>query len=307
MLSLAFTQKGLDVQKKVVVEEFNEHYINKPYGNVWKLVRELAFTTHPYKWMTIGREPGHIEKVELDDVKQFFFKHYRPINAILVVAGKVKMDDIRLLAEKWFGGIPLAEKYKRSLPVEPVQAGARFREVVENVPVDELVKVWHIGDRLSKHYHTTDLITEILGGGESSRLYQRLVKEKQIFASISCFHFGSIENGMLAIDGKIVKGVDIKEADAAVGEEIERLKGEAIGSKELEKLKNITESNHVFENIGVLNRATNLAFFELLGDASMANQELEKYWSVTVEDIQTVANEIFRENNSNTLYYRSNS
>ena len=234
MLSLAFSKKSLEVQRKVVCEEFKEHYINKPYGDVWFKMRELAFTTHPYKWMTIGKELSHIETATIDDVKAFFFKHYRPVNAILVVAGNIITDQVKTLAEKWFGPIPMGEKYERNLPAEPIQTAPKKLEVTADVPLDSLVKTWHIEARLDKGYYVADLITEILGGGGSSRLYQALVKEKQLFSSLDCYHFGSIDKGLLAIEGKLVKGVKIEDADAAVNEQLLKIKTDLIEDNELQ-------------------------------------------------------------------------
>lgn len=185
MLSLAFSKKSLDVQRKVVCEEFKEHYINKPYGDVWHTMRELAFKEHPYKWMTIGKELSHVENATLEDVKAFFFKHYTPINAILVVAGNVSVEHVKTLAEKWFGDIPSGEKYNRNLPVEPKQVEARRLTVHRNVPMDAIYKTWHMCARRDEDYYATDLLTDILGGGASSRLYQSLVKEQQLFANIN--------------------------------------------------------------------------------------------------------------------------
>ena len=200
MLSLAFSKKSLDVQRKVVCEEFKEHYINKPYGDVWHIMRELAFKEHAYRWMTIGKELSHVENAQLEDVKRFFFKHYTPSNAILVVAGNVSVEQVRELAEKWFGDIPSGEKYKRDLPVEPEQKEERRMTVHRKVPADAIYKTWHMCSRLDDDYYTTDLLTDILGGGASSRLYQALVKEQQLFTGINCYHFGSLDAGLLAID-----------------------------------------------------------------------------------------------------------
>ena len=222
MLSLAFGAKSLSVQKKVVCEEFKEHYINKPYGDVWHKMRELAYTTHPYRWMTIGKELSHVENANIDDVKHFFFKHYRPVNAIMVVAGHVQLENVKQLAEKWFGNIPMGEKYNRQLPVEPRQTAARHLDVHANVPLDQFIKTWHMDARLDKGYYIADLATEILGGGGSSRLYQALVKEKQLFSNLDCHHFGSIDKGLIAIEGKLVKGVNMELAAKAVDEEIEK-------------------------------------------------------------------------------------
>lgn len=305
MLSLAFSEKSLDVQRKVVCEEFKEHYINKPYGDAWFHLRKMAYHHHPYQWMTIGKELSHVENATLEDVKAFFFKHYRPINAILIVAGNVKTADAKKLAEKWFGDIPSGEKYVRNIPKEPVQQEARFQEVVADVPLDALYKCWHMDDRLSKGYYVADLITEVLGGGGSSRLFQSLVKEKKFFSNIECYHFGTVEAGLLAIEGKLVKGVSIEEADRAVEEELEKVKSELISDKELTKIKNKTESAIAFEDMSVMARANSIAFYELLGDARLFNSDREKYFSITAEDILQDCRKIFDRANSNTLYYRA--
>jgi predicted Zn-dependent peptidase len=305
MLSLAFSEKSLDVQRKVVAEEFKEHYINKPYGDVWHKLRELAYKTHPYKWMTIGKDLSHIENAKLADVKAFFFKHYTPVNAILVVAGHVDLDEVKRLSEKWFSPIPMGEKYHRNLPVEPKQTGARLLEVQADVPLDALYKAWHMSPRLSKGYYTADLIGDVLSGGGSSRLYQSLVKEKQLFSSIDCYHMGSTDSGLLTIEGKLVKGVKMEDAEKAVLEETEKMKTELVSQAELEKVKNKTESMIAFEDMTIMNRANSLATYELLGDAEMMNTELARYQQVTVEDLKELSKEIFDDNNSNTMHYFS--
>jgi predicted Zn-dependent peptidase len=305
MLSLAFGEKSLDVQRKVVIEEFKEHYINKPYGDAWHKMRELAYQVHPYRWMTIGKELSHVEKAKLEDVKNFFFKFYRPANAILVVAGNVTVEQAKQLSEKWFGDIPAGEKYDRHLPQEPLQTKAKKQEIKADVPLDALYKAWHISSRLDKKYYIMDLITDILSGGGSSRLYHSLVKEKKLFSNIECYHFGSIDNGLLAIEGKLVKGIKMEDAEKAVDEELAKMKGEPVSKAELEKVKNKTESTIAFEDMSVMNRANSLAFYELLGDAELMNTELEKYAAVTAEDILNESNSIFRDENSSTLYYYS--
>lgn len=306
MLSLAFSEKSLDVQRKVVCEEFKEHYINKPYGDVWHKMRALAYQKHPYRWMTIGKELSHVENVKMEDVKQFFFTYYRPINAILVVAGNVQTEQVKALAEKWFGAIPSGEKYHRNLPQEPKQEAPRVLDVKADVPLDALIKTWHMDGRLDKGYYVADLITEVLGGGGSSRLFQALVKEKQLFSNLDCYHFGTIEKGLLAIEGKLVKGVDMKVAENAVNEEVEKMKNDLISELELQKIKNKTESVIAFEDMAVMSRANSLAFYELLGDASLMNVELEKYQAITAEDIRNYCLQIFDVNNSNTIHYYSN-
>jgi predicted Zn-dependent peptidase len=305
MLSLAFSKKSLDVQRKVVCEEFKEHYLTKPYGDVWHRLRELAYKKHSYRWMTIGKELSHIENAKLDDVKNFFFKYYRPINAIMVVAGNVTVEKVKVLAEKWFDEIPSGEKYNRSLPQEPEQTEERKSEVKAKVPLDAFYKCWHMPARLDRRYYIADLLTDILSGGGSSRLYQALVKEKQLFSNIECYHFGSTDPGLLAIEGKLVKGIKMQVAEKAVEDELDKMKNELVSETELQKVKNKTESMIAFEDMSVMSRANSLAYYELLGDASWMNFELEKYGSVTTEDILQESRNIFRSNNSSTLYYLS--
>ena len=305
MLSLAFSEKSLEVQRKVVCEEFKEHYINKPYGDVWFKMRELVYKKHPYRWMTIGKELSHIEHAELSDVKSFFFKYYRPVNAILVVAGNVKSEQVRGLAEKWFGDIPAGEKYVRKLPSEPQQHEIRKLIVKADVPLDALYKCYPMASRTERGYYVADLITEIMGGGGSSRLHQALVKEKKLFSQIECYHTGSNDPGLLVIEGKLIKGISLEDADKAVEVEIEKMQSQKITEKELEKVKNKTEAAIVFEDMSVMNRANSLAIYELLGDANMMNTELEKYQSVTADEMLTDSRQIFEPTNSNTLYYQA--
>ncbi len=306
MLSLAFSKKSLDVQRKVVCEEFKEHYINKPYGDVWHIMRDLAYKVHPYKWMTIGKELSHIENAQLDDVKHFFFKHYTPSNAILVVAGNVETAHVRQLAEKWFGSIPSGEKYIRNIVEAPMQNEERRITLKRNVPMDAIYKTWHMSSRFDQDYYVTDLLTDILGGGASSRLYQTLVKEKQLFAHINCYHFGSLDRGLFTIEGQLVKGIDIKLAEEAIELELNKVREQLVDERELEKVKNKTESVMAFEDMSVMNRAGSLAFYELLGDGDLMNEEFKKYQLVTTADLQRVAKEVLRDTNSNTIWYLAN-
>ena len=305
MLNLAFSKKSLEVQRKVVTEEFKEHYINKPYGDVWFKMRELAYTAHPYRWQTIGKDLSHIEQATIGDVKKFFAKHYCPSNAILVVAGNTNTLQVKELAGKWFGDIPSGDKYNRVLPVEPVQTAARKIVIQANVPIDALYKCWHMASRLEDGYYAAELITDILSGGGSSRLYQALVKEQQLFSHIDCYHFGSTDAGIMTIEGKLIKGVAMEDADRAVEAELEKLKTVLIEEKELEKVKNKTEAALAFEDMSVMNRASSLAQYELLGNANLINEELDKYHAITREDIRRYAATIFSAHNSNTIYYHA--
>ena len=307
MLSLAFSKKSLEVQRKVVCEEFKEHYINKPYGDAWHKMRSLAYTQHPYRWMTIGASLAHVEDATMEDVKDFFFQFYRPNNAILVVTGNVETEQVKQLAEKWFGPIEAGKAYVRNLPKEPVQEKSRTMDVRADVPLDMLMMTWHMGGRFDEGYHATDLITEVLGGGTSARLYEQLIKVKQIFSSIDCYHFGTVDPGLLVIEGKLVKGISMAVAEKAVSEEIEKIKNEILDAKEVQKVINKTESVICFEDMSIMNRAHSLAYYELLGDADLMNKELGMYQRVTPTMIQHTAQQIFQENNRNTLYYYSKS
>ena len=307
MLSLAFSKKSLEVQRKVVCEEFKEHYINKPYGDAWHKMRSLAYTQHPYRWMTIGASLAHVEDATIEDVKDFFFQFYRPNNAILVVTGNVQTEQVKQLAQKWFGPIEAGKAYVRNLPKEPVQEKSRTMDVRADVPLDMLMMTWHMGGRFDEGYHATDLITEVLGGGTSARLYEQLIKVKQIFSSIDCYHFGTVDPGLLVIEGKLVKGISMTVAEKAVLEEIEKIKNEILDAKELQKVINKTESVICFEDMSIMNRAHSLAYYELLGDADLMNKELGMYQKVTPSMIQHTAQEIFQDSNRNTLYYYSKS
>lgn len=304
MLSLAFSPQSLDTQRKVVSEEFKEHYINKPYGDAWKHLRELAYSQHPYQWMTIGKNLQHIEEAQLEDVKAFFKKHYSPVNAILCVAGNVELEQVKELAEKWFGSIPPGEKYTRQLKEEPVQEAPRVKTVAADVPLDALYKAWHIPGRLSQGYYCADLITEIMGNGFSSRLYQRLVKEEKLFSNLGCYHTGSLDPGLLVVEGKITDGRTLEEADAAVAAEIALLVAEGVTADELQKAKNKVTAIIEFEDMSLLNRANNIAFYELLGNAALINEELERYEAVTADMLRGAAMQFLRPENCNTLFYR---
>ncbi|MBC8487360.1 MAG: insulinase family protein [Bacteroidetes bacterium] len=306
MFDLAFSSKSLEVQKNVVIEEFKQSYLNQPYGDVWLILKPLAYKIHPYKWPTIGKEISHIENATMDDVKAFYKKFYNPNNAILTVAGNVETRKIKKLAEKWFGPVLQVTKYNRSLPMEPAQTEIRNLTVKRKVPFDAIYKVYHICARTDREYHTTDLISDILSNGDSSRLYTRLVKEQKLFSEINAYITGDIDNGLFVFTGKLVNGVKMKDAEKAIENEIEKIKDIPVKDEELRKVKNKIESSLEFSEINVLNKAMNLSFSELLGDADLINQEKSKYSSVTIEGIHQTANEIFRKDNCSTLYYFAN-
>ena len=306
MLSLDFSEKSLEVQRHVVIEEFKQRNLNQPYGDVGHLVRGMAFQKHPYQWPTIGKEPAHIENATLDEVKDFFFRFYAPNNAILSVTGNISFEETVALAEKWFGPIPRRNVRPRNLPEEPQQTEERRLVVERNVPVDALYMAFHKCDRRHPDYHTFDLMSDILCNGRSSRLIQHLVQQKQVFSSIDAYISGSIDEGLIQIGGKPAPGVSLEEAEAAVWQELEAMKTERIDESELEKVKNRYESEQIFSNINYLNVATNLAFFELIGQAEDINHEVEKYRAITAERIMEVSKQTFVKENCSVLYYKSN-
>jgi zinc protease len=303
MLSLAFTDKSLEVQRNVVIEEFKQRYLNQPYGDVWLLLRPLAYKHHPYKWATIGKEISHIENATMDDVRSFFKTHYNPSSAIMVVAGNVELDNVKSLAQKWFEPIDAGKKIERNLPKEPKQTEARSLTVERDVPADSIYKVFHMCSRRDKNYHTIDLISDILSRGNSSRLYNSLVKDKQLFSEISAYVMGDFDEGLFVISGKTCDGIKMEDAEKGIWEEIEKMKTILVDEKELQKCKNKTESSITFSETDVLNKATNLAISELMGDAELINKEIENYQNVTVAGIQQQAKEILQESNCSTLYY----
>lgn len=303
MLSLAFTDKSLEVQRNVVIEEFKQRYLNQPYGDVWLLLRPLAFTTHPYKWATIGKEISHIENATMQDVKDFFKKHYMPSNAILVVAGNTELEEVKTQAQKWFGSITANEKPVRELPTEPKQTEARKLTVERDVPASAIYKVYHMCSRRDEAYHTVDIISDILSRGNSSRLYKTLVKEKQLFNEISAYVMGDFDKGLFVVSGKIPDHVDMAVAEMAIRNELEKIKLELVADDELQKCKNKIESSLTFSETDILTKATNLAISELLGDADLINQEIDKYNQVSSQKIKEQANLILNETNCSTLYY----
>ncbi len=305
MLSLAFSDKSLDVQRNVVIEEFKQRYLNQPYGDVWLMLRPLAYKVHPYKWDTIGKEISHIAEAKMDDVKAFFKKFYCPANAILVVSGNISLEKVKELSEKWFGPIPPGEKHRRLLPKEPEQREKRVQKAEREVPYDAIYKAYHICSRLDKNFHAIDLASDILSRGDSSRLYNSLVKEKKLFSEISAFLSGDLDEGLFIVTGKLVKGIKMEDAEKGIDEELSKISGIRTPGSELDKVKNKTESSHVFSEMNISYKALNLAVSELMGDAALINTEVEKYRAVTPEKIQEVCRQYFKEENSSVLYYYS--
>ncbi len=304
MIELDFNQKSLDTQISVVSEEFKENYINKPYGDMWHLLSDMCYKKHPYRWPTIGYNLEHIANIKMQDTKDFFYKYYRPNNAILTIAGGVKTAEMKRLAEKWFGDIPKGETFERNIPKEPKQTKARRLEVERDVPVDALMIAFHICSRTAAEYYATDIVSDILGTGASSRLYVELVQKQQLFSNISCYVSGYDDEGLIIFDGKMNEGVSLEQGEKGVLDLIENFKKEIVSERELEKVINKTLNYLAFSNVSNVNKSFHLAYFKKLGQLNLVNDEKQKYLDLTTQEIFNVAQDIFVKENSSTLFYK---
>jgi zinc protease len=305
MMSLSFDPNVLEVQRKVVIEEFKQRYLNQPYGDMWLKLRPLAYQKHPYRWATIGKDIEHIERATMDDVQDFFWRFYRPNNAVMVVAGAVKTEQIKQLAKKWFEEIPAGAPYVRNLEREPKQNEARHLETSAAVPLNSLIKVFHMPGRYEDHFYASDLLSDILGRGKSSRLYQALLKDKPLFNSISASTTSSLDPGLLLIKGNLNPGVTLEEADEAVKDLLKEIVTNGATDEEVIKVKNQTEATLAFSEVELLNRAMNLAFAANAGNVDWANEDAEIIRNMKSEDLHEAAKNILRPENGSTLYYRA--
>jgi len=303
MLELAFSKTSLDVQRNVVIEEFKQRQLNQPYGDVWPLLRQLAYKVHPYQWPTIGREISHIEKATMQQVKDFFFAHYAPDNAVLVVTGDVEFEQILILAERWFGPIPNRNVKPRNIPQEPEQTEIREQTVIRGVPNDTIYMAYHMSNRLDPKYYATDMVSDVLSNGNSSRMYMNLVQKEKLFTELDAYLSGDYEPGLFVVSGKPSDGVSLETARKAIERELDRMKQDRVPEYELEKVKNKVEANIVYGEMNYLTKAMNLATNEILDDASLINSQVESYRAVTSEQIQEVSQHIFRPENCSVLNY----
>ena len=306
MLGLDFNQKSLDVQRGVVMEEFKQRSLNQPYGDVSHLVRAMAYKTHPYQWPTIGKKLEHVAQATLQEVEDFFYRFYAPNNAILSVTGNISFKEVVTLSEKWFGEIPQRDVPERKIPREPIQTVERREEVFRDVPVDALFMVYPMCEFNHPDYEVYDLLSDVLANGTSSRLKQHLTQDKKVFTSVDAYVSGSRDAGLFHIVGQLADGVSLEEGEQEVLQELELLQKELIPEEEMEKVKNKFESNQVFRFIDYLNLATDLAWYELNGNAEDIEHSVSKYRSVTANKARTIARSLFDENKRSVLYYRRN-
>ena len=306
MNQLAFSEKSLAVQKNVVTEEYHQRYINQPYGDLWLLLRPLAYKVHPYRWCTIGRDIAHVQNATLLDVEAFFYKYYRPNNAVIAIAGNIEHAETQNLVNKWFGTIPQGEAVCRNLPVEPEQIEARTQTVSRNVPASVIIKSYKMCDRRNSDYYVFDLISDILSNGKSSRLYNELVTKQRLFTKIDAYITGDIDEGQFVITGYLSDKISSENAEKAVDEQLDAIAAQPVSDYELQKVKNNVETTLLFSQYKCIERAMRLAYFQNLGDAAWANAEPQMYANVTANDIMRVARQTFQPQRCATLYYMKN-
>jgi predicted Zn-dependent peptidase len=289
MLSLAFTPESLEVQRKVVIEEFQQRYLNQPYGDLWLHLRPLAYKVHPYRWATIGKEILHIEEARMEEVKSFFHQFYHPSNAIMAVGSALPVEEVVERISHWFSDIPGQDRQERSIASEPEQTENRTTTLRRDVPQAALHMAWHMSSRLEADYYCWDLLSDILGNGKSSRLYKALVVEKRLFTSVSAYILGSIDPGLFMVSGMLKPGVGPTLARQAVLDEISNLK---LTDRDVERVANKAISTHKMGEVSVLSKTMSLAYFELLGDAAWVNQEEHKYQQVNRRSVEHLAQKL---------------
>lgn len=306
MLELDFSERSLEVQRQVVVEEFRQRYLNQPYGDAFLMLRPMAYLVHPYRWAVIGKSEKHIMQANLDEVKAFFYRYYVPENAILTVTGNVDSEKVFDMAEKWFGPIPRGVSKYSALPQEPVQTESRFYKTNRDVPADRIYKVFHMPGRTDPEYFACDMISDILSNGKSSRLYRRLMKEQAVFSDVNAFLTGDADPGLLVITGTVSKGMSVERAEDALTHELEQIKFEDIKECETDKLKNKFESSALMDRTSILSKAMHLSYFEWLGSADDINREVALYLKTSPEDLRVAANKVLSPDNASTIHYLSN-
>ena len=305
MLELAFQQEKLDIQKHVVIEEFKENFLNRPYGDMWMLYNQFYFQKHPYQWLPIGKEISHIEKVTMDDMKAFFYTFYRPNNAVLTISGGVKFEEIVPLVEKWFGPIPAGPGIRQQFPKEEKQSAQRMFEVKRNVPADMLFKGWPTCGRLESDFYAYDMLSDLFGSGQSSYLYRKFVMEDAVFTDISAYITGTLDPGIFIIGGRPAEGVSIEEADQKLNDFLYQLPENCISAHDLQKVKNRVESIILQNDIKIEDRSSSLAVAESFSCAEDFNDETNRYFAVTEEQINTLCHNMFRQEQEATMYYQA--
>ena len=305
MHGLNLSEEAINIEKRVVIEEFRQRYLNQPYGDVMMLLRDMVYTRHPYRWATIGLSPDHIANASAEEIRAFYERYYQPSNAILSVSGDIAEDEVFALAEKWFSGLENKNLTPQDIPSEPEQTEPRRKVVERDVPATMIVIAFHMGNRLSRDFFLGDMASDLLAGGDSARLYERLIKHKQLFSSVNAYISGDLDCGTFCFTGQLLPSTSEEQAEEAFWQEIEDLQKGAISDYELEKVKNKFEANTLFGELNVMNKAMNLGYYEMTGDLALINREVDIYRSLQRDDIADFSRRIFRKENSSTLIYRA--
>lgn len=302
MQHLIIDNDHLQVQKKVVVEEFKQRYLNQPYGDLYKLIRELSYTTHPYRWQTIGKDISHIEKADLGIVKDFYSHYYNPANSFLAISGNVSANNVFELTERIFNFDNRKEK-KICYKNEPLQLNNRNLTVERDVPTSMIVITFPMCERTNLQFYTFDLLSDVLSNGKSFRLYDSLVRNQQIFTGIDAVVSGDDDKGLFMIVGKLTDGVDVKKGEEMIWQELQFLVENPPTEREFQKVKNKNRANSTFNNIKIGDKALNLAYYAHLNMLERINTEKDLYSKVTINDLISLAKTVFFINKHNTLYY----
>ena len=304
MTGLDITQEAFETEKRVVIEEYNQRYLNQPYGDQWMLMRDMAYKVHPYRWATIGLTPEHIEKASLEEVRAFYERFYNPSDAILSVAADIDPAKIIVMAEKWFGGVHGPHTMKDPIPQEPEQTEARRMEVERDVPATAVTIAFKMGRRTDRQFYQGDIISDLLAGGTSARLYRSLVQERRLFTATNAYVSGDVDPGLFVVTGQVAEGVTAEEGESAIWDELHRLQQERVPEYELEKVKNKFEAGVTFGELNVMNKAMNLGFYSMLGDMSLLNGEIDIFRSISAEEVMEGSQRLFAPQRSSTLIYR---
>ncbi|MBN7814980.1 M16 family metallopeptidase [Algoriphagus pacificus] len=305
MLQLTLSEKTIETQRKVVIEEYKQRYLNQPYGDVFHHLRDLAFLKHPYKWPTIGQQLKDIEDYQKADIWDFYQNHYSPDNAVLVVGGNVTEKQIEELSKKWFGPIEASKVTKSTIHIEPEQEVKRVKTVHANVPTDALYKAYKMPGKIEPGYQAADLISDLLGFGKSSILEQNLVKKGKLFASVGAYVLGSVDPGLLVFSGKMESGVSSPEAEAALDAEIAKFLNETVSQESMQKIKNQGEAMKSYESIQLLNRVFNLAYYAHLGSPDLYMEEFNNKSKINAEELSLWGKTLLQEEKSSVLHYQS--
>lgn len=309
MLALSFDPKVLEVQRRVVVEEFKQQCLNQPYGDLMHKLRPALYgVDHPYSWPVIGKEYSHIEQVTPDDVQRWFYSHYAPNNAVLAVSGNIGFEQTVELASKWFGPIPRRDVTPRRLPHPAFPTTDITVEASGKVPSTLIVRAYPMDPYGTPDYYTADTITDLLSNGQSSRFVQRLMLGPEpIFAGVDASILGSEHEGMLMIVAQMAD-----ESPAAIQRAIELIDRETkclaqpgeVSAYELERSLNRAEFTFTKSMTDYLERAQQLAMSVIHGVD--LNQQIALQQRTTLDDIQRVSDKIFNHTPAVTLYYRNN-